>query len=341
LNTRTSSEELIQLMQSAIEAELKYTVSLANHDKTTKLHHMLAYHLGWEGEGAGADARGKRIRPLLLLLTCLASGGNWKNALPASAAVELVHNFSLIHDDIQDNSPLRRGRTTVWKHWGLAQAINAGDAMFTLAHLSLLRSDEHSPPDVVVKAARILQYACLHLTQGQYLDLDYETRKDITIDDYWPMVEAKTATLIATCTQLGALISGAEEARCAEFRRFGLCLGLAFQVQDDLLGIWGDGMLTGKSTHSDLISGKKSLPVLFGISQKGSFYNRWIQGPIKPGEVPQLAEMLDIEGAHSFTQEHANRLTEQALQALKNSKPDQQADEILESITLKLLSRKS
>jgi geranylgeranyl diphosphate synthase, type I len=328
-------------MQSAIESELERAVLLANDERTSKLHHMLSYHLGWKGEGAGAEARGKRIRPLLLLLTCLAAGGNWEKALPASAAVELVHNFSLIHDDIQDNSPLRRGRTTLWKHWGIAQAINAGDAMFTLAHLALLRLDEHSQSAVVIKAAGILQRACLQLTQGQYLDLEYETREDLTIDDYWPMVKAKTATLIATCTELGALISGADEARCSEFRRFGLSLGLAFQVQDDLLGIWGDGMLTGKSIHSDLISGKKSLPVLYGINQRGEFYNRWIQGSIKPEEVPGLAEMLEKEGARVFTEEHANRLTEDALQALKNSKPSMQAGKMLETITLSLLKRKS
>jgi geranylgeranyl diphosphate synthase, type I len=328
-------------MQSAIETELKRAVLLANDDRTTDLHHMLSYHLGWEGEGAGAEARGKRIRPLLLLLTCLAAGGNWEKALPASAAVELVHNFSLIHDDIQDNSPLRRGRTTLWKHWGIAQAINAGDAMFTLAHLSLLRLDEYLQSAVVIKAAEILQQACLQLTQGQYLDLEYETREDLTISDYWPMVKAKTAILIATCTELGALISGANEVHCSEFRRFGLSLGLAFQVQDDILGIWGDGMLTGKSIHSDLISGKKSLPVLYGIYQKGEFYNRWIQGPIKPEEVPGLAEMLDKEGARLFTEEHGNRLTGEALQALKNSKPGKQAGNILETITLSLLKRKS
>lgn len=341
MNTLTSSEELIQSMLPAIEAELEVAVSLANGNITKTLHQMLTYHLGWDGEAAGPEARGKRIRPLLLLLTCSAAGGNWQAALPASAAVELVHNFSLIHDDIQDNSPLRRGRTTLWKHWGIAQAINAGDAMFTLAHLALLRLNEHSPADIVIKAARTLQQACLNLTRGQYLDLDYETRNDITIDDYWPMVEAKTASLIATCTELGALISVTDEERCSEFRRFGLSLGLAFQVQDDLLGIWGDGILTGKSTESDLTSGKKSLPILFGLSQNGSFYNRWMQGSIKAEEVPELAKLLDSEGARSFTQGQANRLTKEALQALENSKPEGLAGQVLKEITLKLVQRES
>ena len=336
-----SSTDLTQSMLSAIEEELQMAVSLANYHRTGIFHYMLAYHLGWEGDGAGAEARGKRLRPLLLLLTCYAAGGDWERAIPAGAAVELVHNFSLIHDDIQDNSPLRRGRTTLWQQWGIAQAINAGDAMFTLAHLALLRLDEQSSPGIVIKAARILQQACLQLTQGQYLDLDYETRNDLSIDDYWPMVKAKTAALMASCTELGALIAGTNEARQASFRQFGLSLGLAFQVQDDLLGIWGDGMITGKSAESDLISGKKSLPVLFGISQKGQFYQRWSQSPFKNEELPELAALLETEGARSFTEEQANLLTEEALRAIDQAKPHGLAGEILESLTLKLLKRES
>src|SRR4030067_283120 len=142
---------------------------------------MVAYHLGWEGDGAGSDARGKRIRPLLVVLACAAAGGDWGKALPAAAAVELVHNFSLIHDDIQDNSPLRRGRTTVWKHWGIPQAINAGDAMLTLAHLSALRLANTISAEVAIQAATIFQQACLQLTKGQYLDLSYENRRPLSL----------------------------------------------------------------------------------------------------------------------------------------------------------------
>lgn len=337
------TESLTKSMLLAIEDELQEAVSLANEHGTSAMHHMLAYHLGWVGEGAGAEARGKRLRPLLLLLTCSAAGGDWKSALPASAAVELVHNFSLIHDDIQDDSPLRRGRTTLWKNWGIAQAINAGDAMFTLAHLALLRLDQRSPAKVVIQAAQILQEACLHLTQGQYLDLDYETREYLSIEDYWPMVNAKTAALLAACTELGALVAETEESRRKNFRQFGLSLGLAFQVQDDLLGIWGNGMITGKSAESDLISGKKSLPVLFGIGQKGRFFERWMQRPFKPEEIPELAALLESEGARTFTEKQTIRLTDEAVVALGEAVPDNDniAGKVLVDLALKLLKRRS
>ena len=137
---------LTRTMLISLEEELQYSIESQPEGELEQYNSMLAYHLGWDGEGAGPEARGKRIRPLLVLLTCSAAGGEWRNALPAAAAVELVHNFSLIHDDIQDNSPLRRGRETVWKRWGIAQAINAGDAMLTIAHLTLLRMEKTSSP---------------------------------------------------------------------------------------------------------------------------------------------------------------------------------------------------
>ena len=169
---------------------------------------MLAYHMGWEGEGAGPAARGKRIRPLLVLLTSGAAQGDWKNALPAAAAVELIHNFSLIHDDIQDGSDQRRGRPTVWKLWGTAQAINSGDAMFALAHLTIFRLAGTTNEHTAFQAAHMLQETCLELTKGQFLDMSYETQSQLMIDDYWPMVSGKTAALLATCTELGALVAG-------------------------------------------------------------------------------------------------------------------------------------
>jgi geranylgeranyl diphosphate synthase, type I len=301
---------------------------------------MLAYHLGWEGEGAGAEARGKRIRPLLVLLTAAAAGGDWERALPAAAAVELVHNFSLVHDDIQDNSPIRRGRPTVWKQWGIPQAINSGDAMLTLAHLVLLRLAETSSPDIALQAARILQTACLHLTQGQYLDLLYEARGDLTLDAYWPMVKGKTAALLAACTELGALAAAAPPEKRQAYRLFGHDLGLAFQALDDILGIWGDASLTGKSADSDLLTGKKSLPVLYGLSQNGPFSYRWQQGAIRPEEVDSLAAQLEKEGAREFAQQAATRLTDQALQALSEAGPRGEAGEVLVALAGQLLHRK-
>jgi geranylgeranyl diphosphate synthase type I len=300
---------------------------------------MLAYHLGWEGEGAGPQARGKRIRPLLLLLTSAAAGGNWQCALPAAASVELVHNFSLIHDDIEDNSPIRHGRPTVWSYWGVPQAINTGDAMFSLANLVILDLEKTASPKIALNAARVLQETCLQLTQGQYLDLVYEVRGDLTLEAYWPMVSGKTAALLAACTELGALIAGAGNPDRISYRQFGSSLGLAFQALDDLLGIWGDAVRTGKSAESDLLSGKKSLPVLFGLSRGGPFAKRWAKGSITPEEIPGLAHQLELEGARGETQEYADRLTTQALQALDQANPQGEAGQALRALALRLLMR--
>ncbi len=332
-------DSLIQSYLPAIEAELRQTLERLDGTDLDPLRYMLSYHLGWEGEGAGPEARGKRIRPILLLLTTSAAGGEWKEALPAAAAVELIHNFSLIHDDIEDNSPLRRGRPTVWKLWGLAHGINAGDAMFALANLAILRLGETTSVKITLEAARILLATCLQLTEGQFLDISYEGRTDLNVQSYWPMVAGKTAALLAACTELGALIAGAEKSVREAFRQFGSSLGLAFQAQDDLLGIWGDANKTGKSAESDLVSGKKSLPVLYGLGQNGPFSNRWAQGTISSAEVSAIADQLKIEGAYDYAKERANQLTEQALEALARARPVSDAGETLRSLALSLLNR--
>ena len=327
-------------MLPLIEDELQQAVARVKVPGIEEYHLMLAYHMGWEGEHAGPVARGKRIRPLLVLLTAGAAKCDWKKALPAAAAVELIHNFSLIHDDIQDGSDQRRGRPTVWKLWGTAQAINSGDAMFALAHLTVFELVNTTNEHTAFLGARMLQETCLELTKGQYLDMSYETQSKLTIDDYWPMVSGKTAALLATCTELGALVAGANEKIRASYRQFGRSLGLAFQVQDDLLGIWGDAALTGKSAESDLLTGKKSLPVLYGLSQSGRFAQRWVAGPIQYDEVSHLAKVLEEEGAYRFTQKTSEELTEQALQALSDAHPDDEYANALIELANYLVNRR-
>ena len=324
---------------SAIETELQRQVARLDEPRTRPFHEMLAYHMGWTGEGAGPEATGKRVRPLLVLLTAASCGADWRPALPAAAAVELVHNFSLLHDDIEDNSDKRRGRTTVWKKWGLAQGINAGDGMFILANLALADLEADYPAPIVIRAATILQHACLDLTRGQFLDISYEDRADLAVDDYWPMVGGKTAALIAACCQLGALLGGADAARQEAYRAFGHYLGLAFQVQDDILGIWGDEALTGKSAAGDLVEGKKSLPVLFGLEKNGEFARRWQRGPIRAEEVRAAAALLEAESARRSAQEAARQMTDLALESLRVANPQGEAGEALKSLADKLLQR--
>lgn len=324
---------------AAIEEELHKSIDYLSESGLDDYYSILAYHLGWDGEAAGPETRGKRIRPLMVLLTCEAAGGDWHCALPAAAAVELIHNFSLIHDDIQDNSSLRRGRETVWKRWGIAQAINSGDAMFTLAHLALLRLENWTSSEITVQAANILHTACLQLTKGQYLDLAYESQARLPLEDYWKMVGGKTAALLSACTELGALVAQASYSRQEAYRDFGQLLGLAFQAQDDILGIWGDAALTGKSNESDLFAGKKSLPVIYGLDQGGPFATRWNQGSLQIHEVKALAEQLELEGARTYTQESANKMTKDALDTLERAQPQGKAGEALTKLAHDLLNR--
>jgi geranylgeranyl diphosphate synthase type I len=340
-------QNYLQEMRPALEADLQGFITRSIPDDFRELRSMLAYHMGWEGEGAGPEAQGKRIRPLLVLLVAEAAGGDWRSALPASTAVELLHNFSLIHDDIQDNSPLRHNRPTVWSKWGMPQAINTGDVMFTLSFMAVQGLSASLPPQSVLDASRILQETCLRLTQGQYLDISYETRPALSIEEYWPMIGGKTSALLGCCAQLGALAGGASEEQRVFFNEYGFSLGLAFQVLDDWLGIWGDVAFTGKSAESDLVSGKKTLPVLYGLSLGGQFARRWLQGGITAAEVPLLAQMLEEDGAKTYTIEAAERLTSQSMQALRKAVGDRpsacQADaaQALEELTHFLLRRKN
>ena len=330
---------------SHIELELQRQVARLDQPRTRAFHEMLSYHMGWSGPGAGPEATGKRIRPLLVLLTCLASSGaegeveTWRSALPAAAAVELVHNFSLVHDDIQDNSPKRRGRDTTWVKWGVPMAINVGDAVFVLSNQAIIDLTEKYAAEVVVKAAGILHNTCLDLTRGQFLDMSYQDREDLGVEDYWPMITGKTAALLAACCQIGALLGGANEEQQELYRSYGHYLGLAFQVQDDILGIWGDENLTGKSAASDLVEGKNSLPVLIGLGKKKMFAERWAQGPIKPEEVEEIARLLAGEGGYGEAKEASIQMTDLALNSLREADPQGPAGEALFELTNRLLNR--
>ena len=324
---------------SAVETELQKQVSRLDSPRTKPFHEMLTYHMGWTGDGAGPEATGKRIRPLLVLLCASACGADWKSALPAAAAIELVHNFSLVHDDIQDNSPKRRGRDTAWVKWGAPMAINVGDALFVMSSQAILDLKNSYSADVVVKAAEILHNTCLDLTRGQYLDMSYEERNDLGVEDYWHMISGKTSALIAACCHIGALLGGADDEKQEVYRSFGHYLGLAFQVQDDILGIWGDENVTGKSTASDLVEGKNSLPILAGLDKKGKFAERWAQGPIQPEEVGEVSRLLASEGGLLAAQEAAKQMTDLALMNLREADPQGEAGDALFELTNRLLGR--
>ena len=227
---------------------------------------MLRYHLGWIDDRGQptSQATGKALRSTLCLMACEAITGEFKPALPAAAALELVHNFSLIHDDIQDGDRERRNRPTVWVVYGKPQAINAGTAMRVLANVSMMRLGEQGlSPQKLLKALELLDESSLRLIEGQYLDLSYEKRFDISVNDYLNMVKLKTVSLIACSLEIGARLVTDDQSVIQSLITYGNDLGFAFQIRDDMLGIWGDEGKTGKPVGGDILRKKKSYPIVY------------------------------------------------------------------------------
>ncbi len=324
----------------AIDAELRATLDfrLPPPDDYAR---MLYYHLGWIDEGQPSPVAGKRTRPTLTLL-CAAASGDWTHALPFAAAVELIHNFSLVHDDIQDESQLRRGRATVWKLWGKPQAINAGDALFTYAHLAIQRARLYGlDTAIVLEAFQLLDTTCLHLTQGQHHDMAFETRGDVTADEYLQMIEGKTASLIATAAECGALAAGEPPEVRQHYREFGRHLGLAFQIRDDILGIWGDSSITGKSAATDILARKKTLPVLYGLGRDPALRAAYRPESEGGAAVADIVAALEACGARAFGEGKEKRHADLALASLAAANPAGQAGQALHDLTLQLLGRKN
>ncbi|MFN8596655.1 MAG: polyprenyl synthetase family protein [Anaerolineae bacterium] len=322
----------------AIDAEMRRVVSGPPSDHAlTVFYGMLHYHLGWvdvDFKPATFDA-GKRLRPVMTLLTCEAAGGDWESALPAAAAIELLHNFSLIHDDIEDGDPTRRGRPTLWTIWGRAQAINAGDALFTLAHLALGGMQRRNvPPTRQLQVRERFNQACLVLTQGQHLDLSFESRPSVSEAEYVYMIGGKTAELVATACAIGAMVAGSEATQCYE--DFGREVGFAFQIEDDLLGIWGDPRMTGKPAGNDIINRKKSLPVAYGLERSERLRDLYAATDI---DVAAVVAELDRCGARRYSEALAAQHHQRALSALDAATYDNEATSILRELANSLLHR--
>nr|BAL53924.1 polyprenyl synthetase [uncultured prokaryote] len=337
-----SLDKLSALYIPALEAEMQALLA-EDAPAFTPYYGMLRYHMGWADETfapARVDA-GKRIRPLLCLLVTQASGGDWQQALPAAVAIEFSHNFSLIHDDIQDASPLRRGRPTVWKLWGVPQALNIGDALFTLAHLEVKKLTERGVrPEVALEVLEVLDRNCLELTKGQYLDLSFERRERVSVEEYMAMIAAKTAALAAASTQIGALVAGAPAGCVAHYRAFGYALGLAFQIQDDILGIWGDEHVTGKSVSTDIQTRKKSLPVVYGLERSEALRAMYATGPLTDAAaVAQVVRELEAVSARAYAEEQVRAYSDAAIQHLKAAEPQGEAAEALLELTHRLVGR--
>jgi geranylgeranyl diphosphate synthase type I len=313
-----SLQPLLDRLAPRIEAELRRVFQgrdLPHYD-------LMRYHLGWQDAPDDATVRGKLVRPLLCLCACEAVGGDVETALPLAAALELLHNFSLIHDDIEDESPRRHGRDTLWQAFGVPLAVNAGDGMFALAHVAL-----HGLLDAGVDArrfavvSRLLDAASLRLCEGQYLDLALEKRLDVAAADYLAMVSGKTAALIAASAASGALVGEAPPAVVGAFEQFGEKLGLAFQVRDDVLGIWGASAETGKPTGDDVRARKKSFPVVYALesaspSDRAALRAIYAKETLTDDDVAHAIAILERSDARLQAQETAERFAADALHLL-------------------------
>ena len=312
-----------------------------------ELHRMLRYHLGWEdaeGRPAHTDG-GKALRPTLCLLACEAADGDWRAALPAAAALELVHNFSLVHDDIQDRDPERRHRPAVWSVWGEAQAINAGDALLALGRLAVLKlAAEGVRAERVVAAARALDESTLEMVEGQALDLSFEERLDVGEDAYLEMIEKKTGALFDCALRLGGLVGADDPAVAEALGRCGRWLGVAFQVRDDMLGVWGAENRTGKPPAADIRNRKKSLPVVHALARSegataADLRRIYSQPRLSDADVSAVLAALESVGAQAYCRTVAEERRERALQALAGAGLKEGPDEELRQVADFLLER--
>jgi geranylgeranyl diphosphate synthase type I len=290
--------------------------------------HIAGYHFGWWDEhGHPEDVNGgKAIRPTLVLLSAQAVGGTAAAALPAAAAVELVHNHSLLHDDVMDGDLTRRHRPTAWSVFGINAAILAGNALLTLA-LDVLAASGHS---AATDGTRLLSAAVQDLLDGQSADLSFEQRAEIELAECVRMSERKTAALLGCACALGAAFGAGRSEQVAYLRSFGLHVGLAFQHVDDLLGIWGDPAVTGKPVHSDLRNQKKSLPVVAALTSEtpaghelAALYHRG--EPFSETDAAHAAELIDIAGGRAWSRAQADDLLAQAMRELRSAGPTSQA----------------
>lgn len=303
---------------------------------------MLQYALGWMDQNGHQSniPTGKRIRPVLLLLTVEAAGGNWYSGLPAAAAVELLHNFSLIHDDIQDQSPLRHNRPTLWQIWGSPIAINVGDALFTMAYDSLEKlSTTGVPADTLIEIWRIFNRTMLELTRGQHLDMRFEHQPTVTPEEYISMITGKSAALLAASAQMGAIIGSRDVQLAQHYADFGLNLGIAFQIRDDILGIWGDPSVTGKSAATDILSRKKSLPVLYGLKNSDKLAHIYQRDQFTQDDVAEAVELLNSIDAQAYARQSEESYYRSAISALEAANPQGEQAEWLSQLVNSLFER--
>ena len=287
------------------------------------------YHLGWaDRQGRFLDAPqdpGKAVRPALCLFACQALGGSWERAMPAALALELVHNFSLIHDDIQDGDEMRRHKPTVWYVWGLPKALSVGNAMHAAAYETALALIEGGVPEPkALRCSSLLVESSLAMIKGQVQDLSFEDSLLIGIDAYLGMIKLKTGALITCALRMGALLATDDHAHVTAFTNYGRSLGRMFQIRDDVLGIWGDEKTTGKagrSSDNDIRRKKKSFPIVLALQNADPPDRRRLEEiyskpTLDQNDVDRVLDILESLGAQETAQYMINTEASQAMSAL-------------------------
>ncbi|GAA4019033.1 hypothetical protein GCM10022247_48330 [Allokutzneria multivorans] len=286
---------------------------------------VIGYHFGWWDEhGRPLDGdSGKAVRPALAMLAAEAVGSAAERSKNAGVAVELAHNYSLLHDDVMDEDRTRRHRPTAWTVYGVPAAILAGDALITLSTEALANDG----PPLSTKGVERLNAAMLRLVDGQAADTAFEARRDVTLDECMTMAADKTGALFAVACELGALSAGSSPERVWQLRQFGEHLGLAFQLADDLLGIWGDPDNTGKPVLADLRARKKSLPVVAALNAGNGAAARLAElyyrsEPLDDAELRTCADLIEQAGARAWAHEETHRQLDAAMACLQAANPE-------------------
>ncbi len=321
-------------------------LSLIISSRELYLYSMMKYHMGWiDAEGNQTQSNsGKFLRATLCLLAAVSTGSDYKKALPIAASIEMIHNFSLIHDDIQDGDKKRRHRPTVWTIWGKPQAINAGTAMKVLANLSVFRLEQHGvSAQKQLEVFKILDESCLKMLEGQYLDISFEERDQVNIDEYIDMIDKKTASLIEGALQSGAVINIDKE-EITPFKKFGNYLGLAFQIRDDILGIWGSVDKTGKPSANDIRKKKKSFPIVYSFCEsKGRIRDElqkiYSQKKIDEPSVKKILSYFDELGVYDYCEKKCRHYYDLAVREIKNLPIDEKNSKHYEDISKFLIIR--
>ncbi|MEX1046214.1 MAG: polyprenyl synthetase family protein [Actinomycetota bacterium] len=305
------------------------------------IRRVVSYHLGWEdADGVASPGdEGKAVRPALAIAAAEAAGGPGASAVPGAVAVELVHNFSLLHDDVMDRDRERRHRATAWSLFGIGPAILAGDALLAIAQELLIE-----PPEPArLEAAAALSDATGAMITGQAEDLAFETRIGVTVEQCIEMSARKTAALMACACKIGAILGGGDQVIAGRMASFGSSLGLAFQAVDDVLGIWGQPEVTGKAAGSDLRQRKKTLPVTAALAAGGPAAERLgvlLSGDMDTDEdVALAAKLVDENGGRARSLEEAERRLDVALKALREMDVDPDAHRDLEEIARFITAR--